>query len=95
MTGVAQRQMGRVGAASTVDPATGVRAGRCEVQAPHERPGATTQPGHRAEEQLLADGRGAAVDRATYEVGVLRVEIERTEYLLAGSRRCVYRVRPR
>src|SRR5207248_8077602 len=60
---------GGVGAAAAVDAAAGVGRGRPEVQAPHRRLG-PGQPGDGAEDQLLVELGGAAVDRPAHQVGV-------------------------
>ena len=68
-----------------VDAAAGVRGGRAEVEAGDPGLG-PAEPGDRAEDQLLVQLGGAAVDRAADEVGVAGLELARPEDPRASTR---------
>src|SRR5690606_34900675 len=76
---VRDRRPCRVHAACAVDPATGVRRRRAEVEPPH-RGLRAPEPGDRAEHEFLVELGGAAVEAAADEVGVAALHLPRTQH---------------
>lgn len=71
---VGQRGPGRQPSADAVHAAAGMRGGTARIQSRH-RCLRSSETRHRAEHQLLVQLRGAAVDRAVPEIGVLALQV--------------------